>query len=114
MRRPSEKMPWLPAVDGLVLKLRVTPRARRSAIDGVFEDADGEFRLKVAVTAAPSDGAANEATIGLLAKTWRMPKSAFSIAAGAGDRRKTLHIAGDPADLAARLERWWQANGKAA
>jgi hypothetical protein len=106
-------MPWLPAADGLVLKLQVTPRARRSAIDGAIEDGDGELRLKVAVTAAPSDGAANDAVIGLLAKTWRMPKSAFSIAAGAAGRSKTLHIAGDPADLAARLERWWQATGNA-
>jgi uncharacterized protein (TIGR00251 family) len=106
-------VPWLLAVDGLVLKLRVTPGARRSAIDGAFEDADGELRLKVAVPAAPSDGAANKAVVALLAKTWRMPKSAFSIAAGVADRRKTLHIAGDPVDLVARLDRWWQASGMA-
>jgi uncharacterized protein len=105
------RLPWLKSGDGVLLKLRVTPRARRSAIDGLIEDADGETRLKIAVTAAPDGGAANEAAIGLLAKTWRMPKSAFSIAAGATDRRKTLHIAGDPADLAARLDRWWQTEG---
>ncbi|MEX1109390.1 MAG: DUF167 family protein, partial [Dongiaceae bacterium] len=69
---------------------------------------DGKPRLKVAVTAAASEGAANKAVIGLLAKSWRMPKSAFAIVAGATDRRKTVHIAGDPTDLMARLDRWWQ------
>ena len=112
--RPPETMPWLPAADGLMLKLRVTPRARRSAIDGAIEDGNGELRLKVAVTAVPSDGAANDAVIGLLAKAWRLPKSAFSVSAGAADRNKTLHIAGDPVDLVARLERWWKATGNAA
>ena len=59
--------------------LRVTPRARRSAIEGTAPDADGGMALKVAVTAAPEGGKANAAVIALCAKAWRLPKSAFSV-----------------------------------
>ncbi|MEX0810407.1 MAG: DUF167 family protein [Dongiaceae bacterium] len=102
------RLPWSPADDGILLTLRVTPRARRNAIEGMIADADDQARLKVSVTAVASEGAANKAVIALLAKTWRMPKSAIAIVAGAADRRKTVHIAGDTTDLTARLDRWWQ------
>jgi uncharacterized protein YggU (UPF0235/DUF167 family) len=35
-----------------------------------------------------------------------VPKSAVSVIAGAADRRKLLHVAGEPQALAQRLERW--------
>jgi uncharacterized protein YggU (UPF0235/DUF167 family) len=66
------------------------------------------------VTAPPADGAANEAVIALLAREWRLPRSALSVVAGAGDRRKTIRIDGDPAALAGRLEAWWAAQPFAA
>ena len=64
---------------------------------------DGQKLLKVAVTAVPEDGKANRALIALLAKQWKLPKSAITIEAGAGERRKLLLIEADPAILAARL-----------
>ena len=42
----------------------------------------------------------------LLAKAWKLPKSALGVTAGAKDRRKTLLVDGDPDALAARLEAW--------
>jgi uncharacterized protein YggU (UPF0235/DUF167 family) len=95
--------------------VKVTPKARRNAIGGSIADpAAGPLRLKVAVTAPPADGAANEAVIALLAREWRLPRSALSVVAGAGDRRKTIRIDGDPAALAGRLEAWWAAQPFAA
>jgi uncharacterized protein YggU (UPF0235/DUF167 family) len=44
--------------------------------------------------------------IALLAKTWGRPKSAFTVVAGAADRRKIIHLQGDPARLMQALERW--------
>ena len=44
--------------------------------------------------------------IKLLAKAWKLPKSALGVTAGAKDRRKTLLVAGDPDALAARLRAW--------
>ena len=108
MLRPFAKAPG-----GLLVRLRVTPKARRNSIGGSIADATGALRLKVAVTAAPADGAANDAVIALLAKEWRMPRSAFALVAGAADRLKTIRIAGDPADLASRLEAWWMAQPSA-
>ncbi len=69
-------------------------------------EADGGVALKVAVTAPPEDGQANDAVIALLAKAWGLPKSAFTVVAGATDRRKIIHLQGDPARLMQALEPW--------
>ena len=91
----------------MLVRIKVTPKARRNAVGGSIADPDGKLRLKVAVTAVPAEGAANDAVIALLAKEWRLPRSALTIAAGAADRRKTVRIAGDAMELAARLDAWW-------
>lgn len=96
----------------MLVRLKVTPKARRAAVSGSVADPDGSMRLKVAVTALPADGAANEAVIALLAKEWRLPKSALSIATGAADRRKTVRIVGDATELAGRLDAWWAARNR--
>ena len=96
--------PLVPAADGVRLALRVTPGAGRNAISGRVEMPPGEWRLKVSVTAPPEDGKANEAVIRLLAKAWRLPKTSFRVIAGATDRNKLFHIAGDAAELMARLQ----------
>ena len=53
-------LPWRIRPGGLELRVRVTPRGGRDAIDGVEALADGRPVLKVRVRAAPADGAANE------------------------------------------------------
>ena len=86
------------AADGIRIAVRLTPRARAERIDGA---ADGV--LRVSVTAPPAENQANDALLRLLAKQWRVPRRDLSIAAGAKSRNKTLHIAGEPAELMARL-----------
>jgi uncharacterized protein YggU (UPF0235/DUF167 family) len=81
----------------------VTPRARRAGVGGLAAGRDGTPRLKVAVTAPPADGAANAAVMALLAETVRLPRSAFTLVAGAADRDKLVHVAGAPDELAARF-----------
>ncbi|HEX9768961.1 MAG TPA: DUF167 family protein [Kiloniellales bacterium] len=98
--------PFSQTRDGLRLAVRLQPGARKTAIGGLVARADGGVALKAWVTAVPEAGKANAALIALLAKTWRLPKGAFGIASGHGDRDKTLLIAGDPAPLKARLEAW--------
>lgn len=65
---------------------------------------DGRMRLKIAVTAPPEDGKANAALIAFLSKKLKIAKSAMALDAGAASRLKTLLIAGDPDELAAKLE----------
>ncbi len=96
---------WTATQDGVRLRLKVRPQARRAGIDGVAADRDGEA-LSVSVTAAPEDGKANAAVIAVLAKALGVAKSAISVTHGAASRRKTIHIAGDSTALAATLESW--------
>lgn len=95
--------PFSATNDGVRVRIRLSPRASRHAIAGIVEDGSGGALLKVAVTAAPVDGAANEALLALLARTWRLPKRALSIVAGASDRTKTILVTGDPQALLTRL-----------
>ena len=93
-------LPLESSARGVRLFVRLTPKASRNAIQGIAAEADGGCVLKVAVTAVPENGKANQALVKLLAKAWKLPKSAVSITAGATDRRKTLLIeSDDPAAL---------------
>jgi uncharacterized protein YggU (UPF0235/DUF167 family) len=96
-------MAWQAHPNGLEVRLRVTPRGGRDAIDGVETLSDGRRVLKARVRVAPEDGAANEAVRRLLAKSLRRPASAVSLEAGATARLKIFRIEGDPNRLAADL-----------
>ena len=104
--RGSEATPFNPASGGLTVAVKVTPRASRTKVTGLARDADGAPLLAVSVSAPPEDGKANAALVRLLAKEWRVPRSAIAVAAGASSCRKTLHIAGDPDRLRLDLGAW--------
>ncbi len=99
-------LPFVAAPDGVKVLVRLSPRANADRVTGTALDADGKALLKVAVRVPPEKGRANEAMIALLAKTWRLPKSRLTIAAGAASRRKTVTIAGDPQALMQYLSDW--------
>jgi uncharacterized protein len=103
---PSEEgvaLPWRIRPEGLELRIQVTPRGGRDAIDGVEALSDGRPVLKVRVRATPEDGAANEGVRRLLARGLVLAASAVSLEAGATARLKTFSIAGEAGPLAARL-----------
>ncbi|MEX2454371.1 MAG: DUF167 family protein [Rhodospirillaceae bacterium] len=108
--RDADRSPVVRTARGVRLSIRVTARASRNAVSGPVADADGRMAVRVAVTAAAEGGKANAAVLGLLAKTWGIPKTSMTVIAGATDRRKILEIAGDPDMLAARIERWMEEN----
>ena len=82
--------------DAFTFEVRVAPRASRNRLIGVQEGA-----LKVALTAPPVDGAANEALKKLLAKQLGVSKSAIEIVRGERARNKLLRVRGaDPVKLA--------------
>ncbi|EYD74562.1 hypothetical protein Rumeso_03858 [Rubellimicrobium mesophilum DSM 19309] len=82
-------------------------REPRTAIEGPETLADGTAVLRLRVRAVPENGKANAAVIVLVAKALGLPKSAVALVAGDTARLKTLHLDGDPEDLAARVERLW-------
>lgn len=78
--------------------VRLVPRAARPAVDGVT---DG--RLRVRVTAAPVDGAANAALVRLVATELGLPRGAVRVVAGERSRTKVVEVEGvDPAAVRAR------------
>lgn len=101
-------MPVTPAAGGVRVAVRLTPRASRNAVAGIVRDAAGAAAVKVLVTAVPEDGKANAALIKLLARAWGVPKTSVAVVAGASERRKILHVAGDPGALLAALQSWAQ------
>jgi hypothetical protein len=87
----------------LVIRVRLTPKGSRDALDGARILSDGSEVVQARVRAPPADGAANAALVKLLATTLRVPKSAVEIVTGHSSRVKQVRIVGDPDDLARRL-----------
>lgn len=90
--------------NGIKLFVRLSPKSKREGIEGIYTDPDGFERLKIAVSAPPVDGKANDALIKWLAKYLHIAKSSITLTAGTTDRTKTLVIQGDPAELIKKLE----------
>ena len=94
---------WTAAPDGVALRVKTQPRARRAGVGGLAPGADGP-RLRIAVTALAEDGQANDAVCNALALALQVPQSSIALRHGAASRQKSFHIAGDAAALIARLE----------
>lgn len=105
-------MPFTACPQGVRVRVRVTPKAARDGLQGLYRAPDGGTALKVSLMAPPSDGKANAALLKLLSKMWSIPRSRMTIAVGAGDRNKTILITGIPSELMARLSEWWSASGR--
>jgi uncharacterized protein (TIGR00251 family) len=74
---------------GATFNIKVHPRAKQDAITGEIADA-----FKVALTAPPVDGKANDACIRFFAELLRVPRSSVTIAAGETSRNKVIRISG--------------------
>jgi uncharacterized protein (TIGR00251 family) len=85
--------------DGCTLSVRVHPGARKNGVTGVHADA-----VKIALTAPPIDGKANEALIAFLAEALQLPRARIALVAGITSRAKTVRITGkSAAEVAAAL-----------
>ena len=78
--------------DGCTLAVRVHPGATKNGVTGIHAEA-----VKIALTAPPIDGKANEALIALLADVLRLPHARIAIVSGLTSRSKTLRITGTSA-----------------
>ena len=89
-----------PCDGGALLRVRVKPKARTTAVQGVYSDV-----LKLAVKAAPERGKANDAVCRLLAAVLDVPIRAVTVVRGASSHDKTVRIEGTTAEACrARLE----------
>lgn len=74
---------------GIVIDLKIIPRARRSELGGVRDE-----RLVVRLAAPPVDGAANQALIEFLADLFERPRRAIRLLSGETSRTKRVEIQG--------------------
>ncbi len=82
----------------LLLRVKVQPKASNSEFCELLDD-----RLKIRISAAPSDGKANQQLIQFLAKQFRVSKSQVSLLSGESSREKRFMITAPrqiPAELA--------------
>ena len=75
---------------GFILAIRVQPRAKRDELRGVLPDG----RIKIALTAPPLDGKANQALLKFLSKLLGVNKTKIQICRGVTSRDKLLEVSG--------------------
>jgi uncharacterized protein (TIGR00251 family) len=87
-----------PSSDGVVLDVRVIPRAGRSQIAGTRDGA-----LLVRLGAAPVDGAANAELIEVLAEFLGVPRRDIALITGERSRVKRVRVRGVTVEGVTRL-----------
>ena len=78
---------------GATFKVKVHPRAKKNGITGEVGDA-----LKLALTAPPLEGRANQACVEFLAEVLNVARSSVTIAAGESSRNKVIRVTGMTAE----------------
>jgi len=90
MKAPGSAVPFAQEKNGdTIIKITVCPGASRNQIKGIHGDT-----IKIAVTAPPEHGKANNAVIALLADSLSVKKQSITVTAGLSSRRKTVLVAG--------------------
>ena len=74
---------------GILIDVRVIPRAAKSGVAGTRDGA-----LLVRLNAPPVEGAANAELIAVLAKALGVPRRAVTLVAGERSRQKRVRVAG--------------------
>ena len=82
----------------LVFKVQVVPRSSRSEVDGEHNGS-----LRVRVSSPPVEGAANKELMQVLAKAFKVSRSAVSILSGQNSRLKQVSIEGVNSSALAEL-----------
>jgi uncharacterized protein len=107
----SGRVPWTERPDGLLVEVRLTPRAAVDQIDGIETLGDGAPVLKARVRAVPEKGKANDAVLKLLAAAAGLPGSRARLVSGDTARRKIVLLEGDGAALASAFSELFAAKG---
>jgi uncharacterized protein (TIGR00251 family) len=90
---------WRETAEGVVVSVRVVPRASKSTVQGVLGEA-----LKIRLAAPPVEGKANTELIRFLAEALKIHAGNIHLLAGATDRNKRVLIQGmSGATVAAKL-----------
>lgn len=69
------------------ISVRVIPHTKQNSVE---QQNDGSLRVRV--TAAPTDGKANDATCAIIAKFFNRPKNSVRLISGASSRHKIFEL----------------------
>lgn len=83
------EIPYKKTKEGITIEVKVEPRSSKKGISGLMGNV-----VKVKLTAAPVDGAANEQLIEVIADATGLRKSAIRIIRGSSAKRKIIEIKG--------------------
>ena len=97
----SGDLPWRIGAACVIVRIRLTPKSSKDAIDGLESTSEGAA-LKARVRAVPEDGKANAAAALLVAQWLGVPKSSAEVTGGLKSRVKSVTVRGD-ADALDRL-----------
>ncbi len=90
-----------PSKDGVLVRLRVSPGARKNALKGLY----GGDAVKLAVAAPPVDGKANDEVERFLASLLGVRASDVTVVHGASSRDKSVLVrGGGPVEVLERLK----------
>ncbi len=95
---------WSRNAGGVIIHVRLTPRAATDQIEGQRTLSDGRAVLAARVRAVPEDGRANEALLHLIARSLHVRVSDCALESGGKSRLKSVSVKGDPAQLSRLLE----------
>ncbi len=95
-------LPWRHGGACVIVRVRLTPKSSKDAIDGVEATAEGPA-FKARVRAVPSEGEANAALLKLVAKWLGVGQSGLRVAKGGKSRVKSVEITGNTGDIETRL-----------
>lgn len=89
--------------DGVLLRVRLTPKSAKEEIVGIEKQSDGKSYIKAVVRAVPEKGLANKALEALTAKALGVAKRDVRVASGSKSRYKSVMVSGDPVALFDRI-----------
>lgn len=84
--------------NGLLLRVYVSPGAKRTAVVGLHNQ-----MVKIAIKEKAVEGAANEALRKFLAETFKISKSSVTLIRGETSRQKVVKVSGESKNLLAQL-----------
>jgi len=88
-----------PGTDGVILRVKVVPRAPRTQVAGEMGD-----RLRIRLAAPPVEGRANEALVEFLADRLEVPRRDVEILSGETGRLKRVRVRGITREKALSLK----------
>lgn len=94
--------PWRAVQGGVVLRVRLTPKSSKDAVEGVESTVEGPA-FKARVRAVPAEGAANEALARLFADWLGVPRTSVALTQGSKSRVKSLLVDGAAQTIEQRL-----------